>query len=65
MSPINNKSFFEEIQEKYTMSGMKYVPSNYAEAGLVMKMDIDSKDKRPHCPVCDKIPIIHGYIKNG
>lgn len=61
MSMKENKSFFDEIQEKYKIGSISYTPAFYLNAGMVITFELNEKDPRPGCPICGKRPNIHGY----
>ena len=58
----NNKSFWVEIQDKYEIVSMQYVPAYYLNTGLVVEFELRSKQMRPLCDVCNSTPNIHGYV---
>jgi len=64
MSKGKNKSFIEELQEKYRITGMNYTPQNYAQAGMNITYEIQEVRPRTECPICGGRPNVHGYIKN-
>ena len=64
MSNKNNRSFIEEIQDKYDIGRMKYTPPYYAEAGMIIPLTVKAERPRTACPICGGYPTVHGYIKN-
>ena len=56
-----NKSFWDEIQEKYEIADIQYVPAYYLEAGLKIQFELRSKQARPFCEICNGVPNIHDY----
>jgi transposase len=61
MSNKHYTSFWEEMQEKYSIEEIQYTPAYYAESGFVVNFKIESKAKRTECPLCGGSPNIHGY----
>ena len=56
-----NKSFWVEIQEKYEIADVQYVPACYFNAGLMIEFELRSKQERPPCGICNGKPNIHDY----
>ena len=61
MSTKNHKSFWDEIQEKYEFSNIRFIPAFYLSAGMKITLDICEKEVRTNCPVCKRRPNIHEY----
>ena len=57
----NGKTFWDEIQEKYEIVEMSYVPACYLTTGLKIRLEVRDKQKRPCCEMCKGKPIIHDY----
>jgi transposase len=61
MSMDKSKSFWDEIQEKYEISAMTYMPANYLVSGLKIQLELRNRQKRPSCEICNGKPNIHDY----
>jgi transposase len=61
MSKEKNKSFWDEIQEKYEFENIQYTPAWYLNAGMNISLNLVNKDVRPFCPICRQAPNIHDY----
>ena len=58
-----NKTFWDEIQEKYEIASISYVPAFYLTAGMKIQLEIRNKEMRPLCEICKSKPTIHDYAK--
>ena len=63
MSYEENKTYWEEIQEKYEIKKIRYTPLYSMDAGMYITLEMISPQTRPGCPECGGQPIIHGYKK--
>jgi len=61
MSAKQDKSFWDEIQGRYTFKINGYTPPFNVGAGLTIYADLNDKEMRPNCPYCNSRPNIHEY----
>ena len=61
MSRGKDKSFWDEIQEKYEFKSIRYTPAWYLNAGMTISLELTQIDARPACPICGQRPNAHDY----